>query len=89
MTSDAPQEGAPAPGDLRASARGWQGVQLAVLGFVGLCGVLKDSGPAQAPRGIQVASAALALSVLGIACCAVLFVGFAAQAGPTVPSNPL
>ncbi|MFR9794742.1 hypothetical protein ACL02U_02400 [Streptomyces sp. MS06] len=40
--------------------------------------MLKDSGPAQAPRGIQVASAVLALSALGIACCAVLFVGFAA-----------
>ena len=28
--------------ELRNSARGWHGVQLAVLGFIGLCGVLQS-----------------------------------------------
>src|SRR3712207_8556040 len=31
--------------ELRASARGWHGVQLAVLGFIGLCGVLQEEQP--------------------------------------------
>ena len=38
---------------LRASARGWHGVQLAVLGFIGLCGALHDAGAATGPRWVQ------------------------------------
>ncbi|MGC9540594.1 hypothetical protein [Streptomyces sp. UG1] len=78
--------------DLRTSAKGWHGVQLAVLGFVGLCGVLKDSGPAGVPRDVQAAAGVLALSALAIACCAVVLVGTAAwplyraQARP--PTDP-
>ncbi|MEU0936222.1 hypothetical protein [Embleya sp. NPDC005971] len=78
MTSDAGHGQAPAPDDLRTIAKGWQGIQLAVLGFVGLCGVLKDSGPAGVPRAIQVVAGLLALSALVVACCAVFLVGLAA-----------
>ena len=31
--------------DLADSRRGWHGVQLAVLAFIGLCGVLSDADP--------------------------------------------
>lgn len=68
----------PGTGDLRTSARGWHGVQLAVLGFVGLCGVLRSGGPADAPRGVQVAAGVLALCALGAACCSAFLVGRAA-----------
>lgn len=78
MASDDGHGRAPAPEDLSAAAKGWHGVQLAVLGFVGLCGVLKDNGPAGVPRDVQVAAGLLALSALAVACCAVFLVGFAA-----------
>ncbi|MGW4690396.1 hypothetical protein ACWEPM_36720 [Streptomyces sp. NPDC004244] len=78
MTSDAAHRPAPAPEDLRAAAKGWQGIQLAALGFIGLCGVLKGSGPAGVPREIQVVAGVLALSALALACCAIVLVGLAA-----------
>ncbi|MEU6866596.1 hypothetical protein ABZ924_25605 [Streptomyces sp. NPDC046876] len=78
MTTDAAQGQTPAPDDLRAAAKGWQGIQLAVLGFIGLCGVLKGSGPTGVPRGIQVVAGLLALSALAVACCAIFLVGHAA-----------
>ncbi|UUU37453.1 hypothetical protein JIX56_47005 [Streptomyces sp. CA-210063] len=93
MTSDAGHGQAPAPDDLRTTAKGWQGVQLAVLGFVGLCGVLKDSGPAGVPWGIQAVAGVLALSALAVACCAIFLVGLAAwplyrtAARPTDPQR--
>ena len=37
------------PEQLRTSARGWHGVQLAVLGFIGLCGALHDAEAAAGP----------------------------------------
>jgi type IV secretory pathway VirB2 component (pilin) len=63
--------------ELRASARGWQGIQLAVLGFIGLCGVLQrgDSG---IPHWIQVLAGIAALVALGLACVATYLVGRAA-----------
>ncbi|MDX2827141.1 hypothetical protein Sipo8835_16520 [Streptomyces ipomoeae] len=78
MASDDGQGRAPAPEDLGTAAKGWHSVQLAVLGFVGLCGVLKDSGPAGVPRDIQAVAGVLALSSLALACCAVFLVGSAA-----------
>ncbi|MEU3776885.1 hypothetical protein AB0F11_27485 [Streptomyces sp. NPDC032472] len=78
MTSDAAPGQEPAPEDLRSAAKGWQGIQLAVLGFIGLCGVLKGSGPAGVPRGIQVVAGVLALSALAVACFAIFLVGLAA-----------
>ncbi|MBT2369836.1 hypothetical protein J7E88_32335 [Streptomyces sp. ISL-10] len=81
---------APSPKDLRASAQGWHGLQLAVLGFVGLCGVLREGGPVQAPRGVQIVAAVLALSALAIACCSAFLVGRAAWPlyGPRTGSHP-
>ncbi|WP_432198346.1 hypothetical protein [Streptomyces sp. bgisy027] len=89
MTSDAGHGQAPAPDGLRTTAKGWQGVQLAVLGFVGLCGVLKDSGPAGVPWSIQVAAGVLALSALAVACCAVFLVGFAAWPLYRIAARPV
>jgi hypothetical protein len=63
--------------ELRSSARGWHGIQLAVIGFVGLCGVLKgsDSG---APDWVQALAGYLALAALAVACLATYLVGRAA-----------
>jgi hypothetical protein len=63
--------------ELRTSARGWQGVQLAVLGFIGLCGVLTDSDPST-PRGVAILAGALALAALALACLGTFLVGRAA-----------
>jgi hypothetical protein len=62
--------------ELRNSARGWHGVQLAVLGFIGLCGVL--SGDATAPGWLEWLSMYLALAALACACIATYLVGAAA-----------
>ena len=63
--------------ELRVSARGWQGVQLAVLGFIGLCGVLTDAEPSH-PTALQVLAGVLALSSLALACLGTYLVGRAA-----------
>jgi hypothetical protein len=62
--------------ELRNSARGWHGVQLAVLGFIGLCGVL--SGGSVAPQWLEWLSMWLALAALACACVATFLVGAAA-----------
>src|SRR5262245_46230180 len=49
--------------DLANSARGWHGVQLAVLAFIGLCGVLSDTDP-RMPRWLEVTAGVLAVSAL-------------------------
>jgi hypothetical protein len=58
---------------LRASARGWHGVQLAVIGFIGLCGVLQGGRPDN-PMWLQVWSGILALAALVLACVATFLV---------------
>ncbi len=63
--------------ELRSSARGWQGIQLAVLGFIGLCGVLQR-GDAGIPHWIQILAGIAALVALGLACVATYLVGRAA-----------
>jgi hypothetical protein len=63
--------------ELRNSARGWHGIQLAVIGFVGLCGVLKGEGSA-APGWVQALAGYLALAALALACIATYQVGRAA-----------
>jgi hypothetical protein len=79
--SESPANGPdPAAGrlaELRASARGWHGVQLAVLGFIGLCGVLKPGGDAQ-PRWLEVLAGILILGALVLACLGTYLVGRAA-----------
>jgi hypothetical protein len=63
--------------ELRSSARGWHGIQLAVIGFVGLCGVLKGEGSGT-PDWVQALAGYLALAALVLACLATYQVGRAA-----------
>ena len=68
---------AAAPGDrlerLSASARGWHTIQMAVLGFIGICGILRTSS--SAPRAVQWLAGALAVAALAVACMAIFTVG--------------
>ncbi len=63
--------------ELRVSARGWHGVQLAVLGFIGLCGVLQHEAGGK-PHWLQVLAGVLVLTAFGIACAATVLVALAA-----------
>ena len=67
-----------APGDrlkeLSASARGWHTIQMAVLGFIGICGVLRTAD-SPAPRAVQWLAAALAVAALAAASLAIFSVG--------------
>ena len=81
--------------ELRSSARGWHGIQLAVIGFVGLCGVLKGEGSG-APDWVEALAGYLALAALVLACIATYQVGRAAwpfydvrRAAPTVSEELL
>jgi hypothetical protein len=60
--------------ELRVSARGWHGIQLAVIGFIGFCGVVQDGRPDN-PMWLQVWAAILALVALVLACVATFLVG--------------
>ena len=60
-------------GELRGSARGWHGVQLAVIGFIGLCGVLQGGRPDN-PMWLQVFAGLLAIASLVLACIATFLV---------------
>jgi hypothetical protein len=59
--------------ELRTSARGWHGVQLAVIGFIGLCGVLQGGRPDN-PKWLQVWAGLLAITALVLACIATFLV---------------
>jgi hypothetical protein len=59
---------------LSGSARGWHAIQLAVLGFIGICGVLRSADSA-VPTGVQLLAGVLAVAALLIACAAVFIVG--------------
>lgn len=59
---------------LAGSARGWSRVQLAVLGFIGLCGVLQGDGRSR-PEWLEGLAGWLGLSALVIACAAIYLVG--------------
>ena len=63
--------------ELRVPARGWHGIQLAVIGFVGLCGVLKRDSNAT-PTWLEVWAGILALAALALSCFATYLVGRAA-----------
>lgn len=65
---------------LRTSARGWHGVQLAVLGFIGICGALHDAESAAGPSWVQLLAAGLVILALVVACVATALV--AAEAWP-------
>lgn len=64
--------------ELRASAKGWHGVQLAVLGFIGLCGVLQGAAGQHGPHWLQVLAGVLVLLALVLACSATALVATAA-----------
>lgn len=57
------------------SAQGWHRIQLAVLGFVGLCGVLRSGGDVSGPAWVETAAVWLAVAALVLACCATYLVG--------------
>src|SRR3954468_11728104 len=63
--------------ELRSSAKGWHGVQLAVLGFIGFCGVLKGEG-STAPHWMEALAGILVRVSLGVALLAPYLVGRAA-----------
>jgi hypothetical protein len=60
--------------ELRVSARGWHGIQLAVIGFIGFCGVMQDGRPDN-PTWLQVWAGVLVLVALVLACLATFLVG--------------
>jgi drug/metabolite transporter (DMT)-like permease len=67
MADSDPQPASTPLAELRSSARGWHRVQLATIGFIGLCGVLQGGRPDN-PMWLQVLAALLALAALALAC---------------------
>ncbi|MFF2568394.1 hypothetical protein ACIRQF_22220 [Streptomyces sp. NPDC101191] len=75
--------------EVQASARGWLTLQLAALGFVGLCGALKAGGAGSpAPRGVEVVAGVLVVLALLLACLAVYLVGRTAWPHGGLPDDP-
>ena len=71
----------------RDSARGWHQIQLAVLGFVGLCGVLQRGRP-ENPDWLQTVAAVLIFGALATALIAIAVVGRVAWPPATPPAHP-
>src|SRR5690348_7840428 len=67
---------APADGleKLSASARGWHTIQMAVLGFIGICGVLRATD-SSVPAVVQWTAAVLAAAALVLAGAGIYLVG--------------
>lgn len=76
-----PEEEPPDPGRtgpagrFAESARGWHGIQLAVLGFIGICGLLWGASDSAAPPWVRVVAGALAASAFVLALVAIYLVG--------------
>jgi hypothetical protein len=85
-TLEAVQAARPDVDELRTSARGWHGVQLAVLGFIGLCGALQSGSEGSGPGWLQRAAAVLVLAALAVACLATVLV--ASEAWPVYAGRP-
>jgi hypothetical protein len=64
---------------LQESAREWQKIQVAVLGFVGVCGLMSGGKKAYRPVWVQDLGAFSALAALVLALLAVLLVASVAQ----------
>jgi hypothetical protein len=79
-TLEATRAARPDVDELRTSARGWHGVQLAVLGFIGLCGALQSGSDGSGPGWLQRVAAVLVLAALAVACLATVLV--ASEAWP-------
>lgn len=77
MSAGAPAAPPDRLAELRASAKGWHGIQLAALGFIGLCGVIQ-TGDATDPWALQVLSGILVLVAFCLACAGIYLVGRAA-----------
>jgi hypothetical protein len=71
----------------RDSARGWHQIQLAVLGFVGLCGVLQRGRP-ENPTWLQTLAALLIFGALATALIAIAVVGRVAWPPARPPAQP-
>jgi hypothetical protein len=71
-------DGQGGPGDamqrLSSSAQGWHTIQMAVLGFIGICGVLRSSS-SSISTPVQIIAAILAVTALAVACVAIFLVG--------------
>ena len=75
---DTEDQGTSRLAELRVSARGWHGVQLAVLGFIGLCGVLEQNAGKGNPSWLQWLAGLLVLVAFGLACAATVLVALSA-----------
>jgi hypothetical protein len=75
------------PAGTRDSARGWHQIQLAVLGFVGLCGVLQRGRP-ENPDWLQTLAALLIFGALATALIAIAVVGRVAWPPARPPAQP-
>jgi hypothetical protein len=73
--------------ETRDSARGWHQIQLAVLGFVGLCGVLQRGRPDN-PMWLQSLAALLIFGALATALIAIAVVGRVAWPLARPPAQP-
>jgi hypothetical protein len=78
-------------GPLARSARGWHSIQMAVLGFIGICGVLHTANTS-VPGWLQWVAALLAVAALAIAGTGIYLVGQVAypldgSGGPSSPST--
>jgi len=78
------------PERLASSARGWHSIQLAVLGFIGICGVLRTGSDSNGPQWVRWLSAGLALFAFALACLAIYQVGRVAYPfyGAPAPTSP-
>jgi hypothetical protein len=74
---------------VQESAREWNKLQVGVLGFVGLCGVLSGDSGAGRPLWLQEASGIAALAGLVLALAAVVLVASAAFPISTAPVHPV
>jgi hypothetical protein len=77
-----------AAAQVHESAREWHKLQLAVLGFVGLCGVLRGDSGSGRPLWLQDLSGVAALAGLVLALVAVTLVATVAFPLVAVPSKP-
>jgi hypothetical protein len=85
--SDAAASSPAGAADTRESARGWHQIQLAVLGFVGLCGVLQKGRP-QNPVWLQTVAGMLVVGALATALVAIVIVGRVAWPPAGSPPHP-
>lgn len=73
------------------SARGWHGVQLGVLGFIGFCGVLKMGAPSPGPDWLQWLATGGTVGAFVTALWSIVMVGKVAWpvGDPAAPADPV